>query len=63
MLPKNQLRKRRMKRLYLFPGEDHPYGANITHKITNSSPLGKKLSEYSEEEKKAFPKLVNIPHL
>jgi large subunit ribosomal protein L13 len=29
MLPKNKLRQRRLERLKIFPGEDHPYSANI----------------------------------
>lgn len=29
MLPKNNLRKLHMKRLLVFPDEDHPYGLNI----------------------------------
>lgn len=29
MLPKNKLRKKRMKRLRVFVGEEHPYGEKI----------------------------------
>lgn len=29
MLPKNRLRRRRLERLKLFPGPDHPFAANF----------------------------------
>ena len=29
MLPKNRLRRVLMRRLKVFPGEEHPYSANI----------------------------------
>lgn len=29
MLPKNRLRDKRLDRLKIFPGDSHPYGANI----------------------------------
>lgn len=30
MLPKNDLRRRQMRRLLIFPGKEHPYQANLT---------------------------------
>ncbi len=35
MLPKNKLRARRLTRLYIFEGENHPYGDKVK-KISNS---------------------------
>jgi large subunit ribosomal protein L13 len=63
MLPKNNLRKYRMRRLHLFPDEDFPYQANITHKLSEVAPVGRKMADYSAEEVAKFPKLFNIPHL
>ena len=57
MLPKNSLRKARMKRLYLFEGEDHPFAANIFAKLEGPSRIPKRLSEYSVEEIENYPKI------
>ncbi|KAK0547664.1 54S ribosomal protein L23, mitochondrial [Tilletia horrida] len=32
MLPKNKLRQRRLDRLKIFPGEEHPYTSNIARR-------------------------------
>ena len=57
MLPKNNLRKPRMKRLYLFEGEDHPFAANIFATLEGPSRIPKRLSEYSLEEIARYPSL------
>ena len=64
MLPKNQLRPRRMKRLYLFPNEideDHPYVQNITHRILGVTNVPRALHEYTQEEIDSYPKVVDWP--
>lgn len=35
MLPKNKLRNRRLARLYIFPGEEHPYKDNLKQQMLN----------------------------
>ncbi len=35
MLPKNKLRDRRLKRLFVFADEKHPYGDKIKNQISN----------------------------
>ena len=35
MLPKNRLHDRMLKRLYVFPGEEHPYGNKIKNQKSN----------------------------
>ena len=42
MLPKNKLRQRRLERLKVYPGEQHPYEQNI-FKRYDLGPLKKKL--------------------
>ncbi|PVU92603.1 hypothetical protein BB559_003652 [Furculomyces boomerangus] len=39
MLPKNKLRDVRMKRLFVFPEDEHPYKANIFKTYDGSIPL------------------------
>ena len=63
MLPKNILRKKRMRRLHLFPDSDHPYSLNITHELPGPCPVYKRLEEYSPEEVAAFPDIVRVPHM
>ena len=64
MLPKNQLRPLRMKRLHLFPNEmdkDHAYAQNITHRIQGITVVPRALHEYTQEEIDSYPKVVNWP--
>ncbi|KAL4403041.1 54S ribosomal protein L23, mitochondrial [Malassezia pachydermatis] len=37
MLPKNKLRERRLERLKIFPGEAHPYEANIVKRYDGTA--------------------------
>ena len=63
MLPKNLLRKKRMRRLHLFADADHPYILNITHQLPGPCPVYKTLGDYSTEEITAFPDIVRVPHM
>jgi len=63
MLPHNNLRKKRMRRLPLFPDEKHPYAANIFRELEGPSQMFKKLEDYSEDEVARFPDIVKVPHL
>lgn len=63
MLPKNKLRKKRMRRLHLFAEESHPYSANITHALPGPCPVVKRLQDFSPEEVARFPEVVSAPHL
>lgn len=38
MLPKNRLRDKRMSRLKIFAGADHPYAANLFRDYTSNKP-------------------------
>lgn len=57
MLPKNNLRHRWMKRLYLFEESEHPYAENIFAKLEGPAPLPKRLEEFSLEEIENYPKM------
>lgn len=57
MLPKNQLRKIRMARLFLFEGPKHPYAENIYAHLKGPASMPKRLDEYSLEEFAKYPKL------
>ena len=57
MLPKNKFRPKRMKRLYLFEDEQHPFAANIFAKLEGPARIPKRLSEYTPEEFEHYPKL------
>ena len=57
MLPKNNLRKPRMKRLYLFEDDQHPFAANIFAKLEGPARIPKRLTEYTAEEIENYPKL------
>jgi len=37
MLPKNKLRERRLERLKIFAGEEHPYEAKYVRRLTRHS--------------------------
>ncbi|XP_064382912.1 large ribosomal subunit protein uL13m-like [Halichondria panicea] len=63
MLPKNNLRKKRMRRLHLFPDSDHPYALNIYKVLEGPSAVYKKLDEYTKDEVQNFPEIVRVPHL
>lgn len=57
MLPKNRLRPPRMKRLYLFEDDQHPFAENIYTKLEGPARIPKKLGEFTPEEVKDYPKL------
>ena len=57
MLPKTKMRKKRMARLHLFEGPDHPYADRIYAKVKAPAPLPKRLEEYSAEEIENYPKI------
>ena len=63
MLPKNNLRKKRMRRLHIFPDMEHPYQANIYCAIPGPCPVVKKLQDYSAEEVQNYPQIVKETHL
>ena len=53
------LRKSNIARLHIFPGDEVPDDImeNITAQIPQVKPVPKKLTDYTEAEKEAFPKL------
>lgn len=57
------LRRPMMQRLHLFPGEDVPEEIlnNISGQLRQLREVPKRLDEYSEEEKKHFPRLFEWP--
>ena len=66
---KNNLRKKRMRQLHLFPDSvstlectvnTHPLIVSI---ITGPSAVYKKLDEYTKDEVQNFPEIVRVPHL
>ena len=57
MLPKNNMRKDRMERLFLFEGAEHPYAENIYAQLKGPAPMPKRLDEYTPKEFEAYPKL------
>eukprot|EP00731_Ephydatia_muelleri_P031550 Em0023g57a len=63
MLPKNNLRKKRMRRLHLFPDMEHPYEANIYCAIPGPCPAVKKLQDYTAEEVQNYPQIVKETHV
>lgn len=58
-LSKDPLRKERMERLHLYPRGDNPYWEQITHVLPQKSALYRGLEDYTAEEIKNFPILVN----
>ncbi|XP_065828273.1 large ribosomal subunit protein uL13m-like [Oscarella lobularis] len=63
MLPKNNLRKKRMRRLHLFPTDIHPYQLNITATLEGPCLSLKRLEDYTKEEIENYPKLFDTSHL
>ena len=57
MLPKNNFRKERMARLYLFEGAEHPYAENIYAELKSPAALPKRLDEYDPDDFAKYPKL------
>ncbi|KAK3592128.1 hypothetical protein CHS0354_019410 [Potamilus streckersoni] len=62
-LPKNLLRRGRMRRLHIFPEEQVPTEilTNISDQIQQVQPVPKRLDEYTQEEIESFPKLFDWP--
>lgn len=63
MLPKNTLRKRRMRKLHLFPDDEHPFSANIYKQLVGPSAILNRLEDYTIEQVAQFPELVKTSHL
>ncbi|XP_062507101.1 large ribosomal subunit protein uL13-like [Corticium candelabrum] len=63
MLPRNNLRKKRLRRLHLFADEEHPYGANISYILKGPCPVLKKLGDYTADEISSYPVLFDLPGL
>ncbi|KAF7651675.1 hypothetical protein LDENG_00107400, partial [Lucifuga dentata] len=59
MLPKNLLRRTMMQRLHLFSDDLLPDDilANLTEELPQPREIPRKLSEYTQEEIDAFPRL------
>uniref|UniRef100_A0A3Q3NHQ9 Large ribosomal subunit protein uL13m n=1 Tax=Mastacembelus armatus TaxID=205130 RepID=A0A3Q3NHQ9_9TELE len=59
MLPKNLHRRTMMQRLHLFPDDELPddIRANLTEELPQPREIPRKLSEYTQEEMDAFPRL------
>lgn len=62
MLPRNHLRKMRMRRLHLFPDSEHPYEKNIHKALEGPCSTYRRLKDYTEKEIAEYPKLVEVPH-
>ncbi|XP_071118053.1 large ribosomal subunit protein uL13m-like isoform X1 [Haliotis cracherodii] len=62
-LPGNLLRHTLMRRLHLFEEENVPKEilANVTGQIRQVMPVPKRYDEYTEEERKTFPRLFDWP--
>ncbi|CAG00017.1 unnamed protein product [Tetraodon nigroviridis] len=63
MLPKNLHRRTMMQRLHLFPEDVLPDDvlANLTEELPQPREIPRKLSEYTQEEMDAFPRLWTPP--
>ena len=57
MMPKTRSRNRNMKRLYLFPDEEHPFADNIYAKLKPPATMPRRLDEYTIQEIENYPKL------
>uniref|UniRef100_A0A8C2XDD1 Large ribosomal subunit protein uL13m n=1 Tax=Cyclopterus lumpus TaxID=8103 RepID=A0A8C2XDD1_CYCLU len=59
MLPKNLHRRTMMQRLHIFPDDELPddIRANLTEELPQPREIPRKLSEYTQEEMDAFPRL------
>ena len=56
---KNIMRRNRMERLHLYPNEDHPYWEQISHVLPKTATKSRPLEEYSVEEVRECPVLVD----
>lgn len=63
MLPRNLLRPNMMQRLHLFAEDELPEDilANLTEELPQPRDVPKTLSQYTQEEKDAFPSLWTAP--
>lgn len=63
MLPRNLHRRTMMQRLHIFSDDELPddIRANLTEELPQPREIPRKLSEYTQEEKDAFPKLWTPP--
>ncbi|XP_057691067.1 39S ribosomal protein L13, mitochondrial [Corythoichthys intestinalis] len=63
MLPKNLHRRTMMQRLHIFPENELPEDirANLTEELPQPREIPRKLSEYTQEEIDAFPRLWTPP--
>ncbi|XP_061531142.1 39S ribosomal protein L13, mitochondrial isoform X2 [Phycodurus eques] len=63
MLPKNLHRRTMMQRLHIFPEDELPEDvrANLTEELPQPREIPRKLSEYTQEEIDAFPRLWTPP--
>ncbi|KAG7258097.1 hypothetical protein CRUP_032747, partial [Coryphaenoides rupestris] len=59
MLPRNLLRPNMMQRLHLFAEDELPEDilANLTEELPQPRDIPRTLSQYTQEEKDAFPRL------
>uniref|UniRef100_A0A8K9XRS0 Large ribosomal subunit protein uL13m n=1 Tax=Oncorhynchus mykiss TaxID=8022 RepID=A0A8K9XRS0_ONCMY len=59
MLPRNLSRRTMMQRLHLFPEDDLPEDIllNLTEELPQPREIPRRLNEYSQEEREAFPTL------
>lgn len=58
------LRRYTMCRLHLFPDSNVPEDLmkNVSSQIRQVRPCPKRLDHYTEEERRTFPKLIDLPH-
>ncbi|XP_036791473.1 39S ribosomal protein L13, mitochondrial isoform X1 [Oncorhynchus mykiss] len=63
MLPRNLSRRTMMQRLHLFPEDDLPEDIllNLTEELPQPREIPRRLNEYSQEEREAFPTLWTPP--
>ncbi|XP_010617804.1 39S ribosomal protein L13, mitochondrial [Fukomys damarensis] len=63
MLPKNLHRRTTMQRLHLFPDEDVPEDLlrNLVEELPQPRKVPRRLDEYSQEEREAFPRVWSPP--
>lgn len=56
-------RRSNMARIHIFPGEDVPQELmdNVTEQMPPVRPVPKKLDDYSDDERREFPKLFELP--
>nr|XP_046192693.1 39S ribosomal protein L13, mitochondrial isoform X1 [Oncorhynchus gorbuscha] len=63
MLPRNLSRRTMMQRLHLFPEDDLPEDIllNLTEELPQPREIPRRLNEYSQEEREAFPTVWTPP--